>query len=85
MFDELFECTKKVNEKVNEEDLAKLIPLVRKPLEQEFAGRRLEDAADDVAEGMLRNFPDILEDEELLSDPERWGEFVWDCAAREGY
>lgn len=94
MFEELFEKTKKASKQVDKVDLEKLKPLVRKQLKKDFTGDRLEDAVDAVAEGILRNYPDILTDEDFFSAAgkfvdkegrEGWEEFVFDAASREGY
>lgn len=85
MFDELFEKTRSTNEKVNPEDAKKLAPHVRKQLKKDFTGQRLEDAVEAVTDGVLRNIPKVLEEEEWKTNPEGWEELVFDCAAREGY
>jgi len=85
MFDELFEKTRNTNEKVNEEDVKKLELPVRKALKQEFAGTTLANAVEAVIDGLLREFPEVSEEETWKTDLEAWEELVFDVAAREGF
>jgi len=55
---------------------------VRVILAQDYVGGRLQDATKAVTDGLIRNFPEILTEDE---DKETFEELVWDAAAREGY